>query len=150
MKQLNKTQAVTMLAGSALMVIGVMLYIFGVQTISPWIFAAGAAAFVSMQERQTYDGNNLVIRRLKRIATVGNICFLLAALLMIENSQHFLLPVFTGYFKNGYTLYLTYIYNNWVLVLLIAAIIQIYTTHRIANELKKEAKKYKSNTFKFK
>lgn len=141
MKQLNRAQSIIMLCGSALMVIGTMLYIFGVQTVSPWLFAVGAVAFVAMQERQVYDGNNMVIRRLKRIMTVGNVCFLFSALLMIENSQRFLLPVFTGFFDNGYYLYLNYIYNNWVLLLLVAAIIELYTTHRIAKELEKEAKK---------
>ena len=33
---------------------------------------------------------------------------------------------------------MTYIHNNWVVLLLIAAIIEIYTTHRISNELKKD------------
>ena len=33
------------------------------------------------------------------------------------------------------------IYNKWVIVLLIAAILQLYTTHRIGSELEREAKK---------
>jgi hypothetical protein len=36
--------------------------------------------------------------------------------------------------------YITYIYNKWVLTLLIAAILQLYATHRIDSELAKEAK----------
>ena len=35
--------------------------------------------------------------------------------------------------------YITYIYNKWVLTLLIAAILQLYSTHRIDSELAKEA-----------
>jgi hypothetical protein len=37
--------------------------------------------------------------------------------------------------------YLQYVYNKWVITLLIAAILQLYTTHRISHELEKEAKK---------
>jgi len=37
--------------------------------------------------------------------------------------------------------YLQYVYNKWVVTLLIAAILQLYTTHRISQELEKEAKK---------
>ena len=37
--------------------------------------------------------------------------------------------------------YLQYIYNKWVVLLLIAALLQIYVTHRIDHELNKEAKK---------
>jgi len=123
------------------MVLGAMLYVFGFQTFTPWIFAAGAVAFVAMQARQTYDGRNFMIKRLMRIKTVGEVCFLLSALLMIENSYHFVLPLFLRLFDNGYYLYVTYIHNNWVLLLLVAAVIQLYTTHRIAAELGKEAKK---------
>ena len=47
----------------------------------------------------------------------------------------------TTYLQNGYYQYVTYINNNWVILLLIAAVIEIYTTHRISNELDKEAKK---------
>lgn len=141
MKQLNKTQSVVLLAGSFLMVLGAVLYVFGCQTFTPWIFAVGAVAFAAMQARQTYEGRNFMIRRLMRIKTVGEVCFLLSALLMVENSYHFILPLFLNMFENGYYLYLTYIHNNWVLLLLVAAVIQLYTTHRIANELEKEAKK---------
>jgi hypothetical protein len=37
--------------------------------------------------------------------------------------------------------YLNYIKNNWVVLLLLAAILQLYTTYRIDHELEKEAKK---------
>ena len=37
--------------------------------------------------------------------------------------------------------YLNYIHNNWVVVLLLAALIQLYSVFRIDSELKKEAKK---------
>ena len=35
--------------------------------------------------------------------------------------------------------YITYIYNKWVLTLLIAAVLQLYSTHIIDSELAKEA-----------
>lgn len=34
--------------------------------------------------------------------------------------------------------YLNLIYNKWVLMLLVAAILEMYTMHRISSELKKE------------
>ena len=37
--------------------------------------------------------------------------------------------------------YLQYVRNNWVVTLLVAAILQLYSTHRISRELDKEAKK---------
>jgi len=40
-----------------------------------------------------------------------------------------------------YLSYIKYVHNNWIVVLLVAAILQLYTSHRIANEMEKEAKK---------
>ena len=141
MKQLSKLQTIIFLAGAVLMVVGAGMYVLGVQTASPVIFAVGAVAFAAMQLQQTYLGNNPTVRRLRRIMSVGDALFVLAAVLMLENSFRFLLPLFVNNIKNGYYLYVNYINNNWVVVLLVAAIIEIYTTHRISHELGKEAKK---------
>lgn len=130
-----------MLVGAFLMVVGAGLYVFGVMTFTPWVFAVGAVAFAVMQMQQAYGGSNIVLKRLRRIMTFGDVLFLLSALLMLENTYHFMLPLFTSYLENGYYQYVTYIHNNWVVLLLIAAIIEIYTTHRISHELNKEAKK---------
>lgn len=141
MRQLTKAQSVVMLAGAFLMVLGAVLYVVGVQTFSPWLFALGVGTFVAMQARQTYEGRDFVIRRLMRIRGLGEAFFVLAALLMIENSYHLLLPLFMAMADDGYYMYVTYVHNNWVLLLLAAAIIQLYTTHRIASEIAKESKK---------
>ena len=141
MKQLSKLQTIIFLAGAVLMVVGAGMYVHGEQTASPVIFADGAVAFAAMQLQQTYLGNNPTVRRLRRIMSVGDALFILAAVLMLENSFRFMLPLFVNYIKNGYYLYVNYIHNNWVVVLLVAAIIEIYTTHRISHELGKEAKK---------
>lgn len=130
-----------LLVGACLMVAGAGLNVFEVQAVAPWLFAAGAVAFVSMQLRQTYDGRNMTVRRLRRILITGDMFFLLSAVLMIENAYHFLLPLFLKYLENGYYQYVTYVHNNWVVTLLVAAMIEIYATHRISNELDKEAKK---------
>ena len=56
--------------------------------------------------------------------------FLVSALLMLANQSNFLgLDMMT---------YIKYVHNNWVVVLLVAAILQLYASHRIANELEKE------------
>ena len=48
------------------------------------------------------------------------------------------MPLFKGYSDSGHVLYLTYVYNKWVLLLIIASILEIYTTHRIDSELRRE------------
>ena len=72
---------------------------------------------------------------------VWPLAFILSALLMVENSYGLLLPLFLKLSPDGYFNYVTYVHNNWVLLLLVAAMLEIYTTHRISGELAKEAKK---------
>lgn len=141
MRQLSRLENVVLLVGALLMTVGAGLYVFGYQSVSPILFAVGAVAFATMQMRQTYDGRNITVRRLRRIMTVGDVLFVLSGVLMLEDKYLFIQPLFTEYFDNGYYAYVTYVHNNWVVLLLVAAIIEIYTTHRISHELGKEAKK---------
>jgi len=132
MKELNFTDNIIFLFGAVLMVAGSAANIF-VQPWAPYTFAAGALAFAAMQMKQRYEGKNFVIRRLRRIVIVSDVFFLLSALLMFANQANF--------FGLDFLLYIKYVHNNWVITLLVAAILQLYATHRISNELEKEAKK---------
>ena len=102
-----------MLAGAFCMVVGAGLYVVGIQAVTPWVFAVGAVSFAVIQMQQTYAGRNITIKRLRRIMTFGDILFILSALLMLENTYRFILPLFTTYLQNGYYQYVTYINNNW-------------------------------------
>lgn len=64
---------------------------------------------------------------------MSDVFFLVTAVMMFENMYNFL--------KLDYMTYIRYVHNNWVVTLLVAAILQLYTTHRISHELDKEAKK---------
>lgn len=141
MRQLNRTQSLILLVGALLMVIGVVMYVFMIWTHSAWLFAVGAVAFASMQMLQVYDGTDFTVRRLRRLLTLGDVLFIVSALFMLEDTYHVLLPYFTSWWTDGYNKYLVYIRNNWVVMLLVAAMLELYTTHRIAHELGKEAKK---------
>lgn len=141
MRQLNKVQTIVLLLGAVLMVVGAGLYVFGTLLVAPWIFLVGAVCFATMQMMQTYSGNNFTIKRLRRIMVTGDVLFIVSALLMVENSYSLLLPLFLKLSPDGYFNYVAYVHNNWVVILLVAAILEIYTTHRISGELAKEAKK---------
>ena len=104
------------------------------------IFAVGAVTFAAIQITQTYDGPSLAIKRLRRIMVIGDILFIVAALLLLENVFHLVFPFFAKTI-DGYNAYVHYIHNNWVVALLIAAIFEMYTTHRISYELNKETKR---------
>jgi len=97
----------------------------------------GALAFVLMQSRQRYDGSSLTIRRLRKIMTIAGFGFIIAGFFMVEDSYMFLRPVFSNT-AEGYTTYVNVFHHNWVILLLISAILEMYTSHRISYELKKE------------
>ena len=129
MRQLSKTQNLIFLVGALLMVAGAGASVLAWKP-APYIFAVGALAFTSMQFLQRYEGTNFVIRRLRRMMLLSDALFLVSALLMFASMGNV--------FGISHINYITYIYNKWVLTLLIAAILQLYSTHRIDSELAKE------------
>lgn len=132
MRQLSNIETAILLIGGLLMVVGAGASMF-LQSWAAYIFAPGALMFAAMQMRQSYDGTNFTIRRLRRIQLTSDVLFMLAGLLMLANQSNF--------FGINLLLYIKYVHNNWIIVLLVAAILQLYASHRIANELEKEAKK---------
>ncbi len=131
MRQLSKWEAYLMLLGGLLMVVGAGANVLFFSW-APYAFAPGALFFVAMQLRQRYEGREFTIRRLRRIQIISDFLFLVAGLLMFANQQNFLGLDQLSYIK--------YVHNNWVVVLLVAAVLQLYTSHRIANELEKDTK----------
>lgn len=126
MRQLSRLETALLLMGGLLMVIGSGAYIL-LQSWAPCLFAVGSVLFVAMQMRQKYEGTNFVVRRLRRLLLLSDFLFLAAALLMVANEWNFL--------RLDQLVYLKYVRNNWVVVLLVAAVLQLYISHRIANEL---------------
>ncbi len=131
MRQLNSIQQIIFLVGAVLMVIGAGVSLLR-WPLAPWIFAVGALGFASMQMLQTYDGPNLTIRRLRRIMLFSDVLFLVSAALMFAGNGN---PL-----RLEWTTYLQYVHQKWVATLLLAAILQLYVTHRISHELEREAK----------
>ena len=134
MRQLSKVESILLLLGGLLMVIGSGASLF-LRSWAHYVFAPGALLFVAMQLRQRYEGSDFVIRRLRRILIMSDVLFLLAALLMFANEGNFLGIQYVSYIK--------YVHNNWIVALLVAAILQLYASHRIAHELDKDAKNAK-------
>lgn len=139
MKQLNKIQASIFILGGVLMVIGAACFAFGFMIYpkmvlyTSWLFLLGTVSFSVMQAMQLYEGPSQIIHRLKRIQAVADIFFVLSGISMVDTVYAFA----RNWFSN-YETYITYFYNKWVVFLLVAALIELYTTHRISHELKKE------------
>ena len=132
MRPLSKIQNIAFLVGGFLMVIGAGSSLLAWK-LAPYVFAVGAICFASMQMLQRYEGTNFTIRRLRRMMLLSDVLFLVSALLMFASQGNV--------FGFSHITYLQYIYNKWVITLLIAAILQLYSSHRIGQELEKEAKK---------
>lgn len=134
MKQLNKLQSLIFLTGGAMMVVGAGCFaLMWQQIIACWIYLVGALMFGVMQMMQEYQGNNFIVKRLKRIMSLADIFFILSGFLMVDMVYRFLQSAFDNYLT-----YYNTIYNKWVVLLLIAAILEMYTMHRIEHELSKE------------
>ena len=132
MQELNRTETVIYIIGAMLTLVGAAANIFQLPA-APYIFALGALAFCAMQMKQRYDGQNVTLRRLRRMMLLSDALLLLTAVLMFANQSNM--------FGIDHTTYLKYIHNNWVVALLVAAVLQLYSTQRISTELEKEAKK---------
>lgn len=147
MKQLNNLQTALFGLGGALMVIGAGCFCFMFQqTIASFVFLAGAILFSLMQCLQTYEGTNFTIRRLKSIMNLADLMFIIAAVLMIDTAitNSFVASGYQGtlFLRSLFTNHETYlecVYNKWLPTMLIGAILEVYTNHRISSEMKKES-----------
>jgi len=129
MRPLSRLQTVVFAVGALLMVAGAVAALLRC-SFAPWLFAPGALAYVAIQLQQRYEGRSLTIKRLRRIMVISDVLLLLTAVMMMAGEGN---PL-----GLEWTAYLSYIRNNWVVLLLIAALLQLYTVSRISTELEKE------------
>ena len=133
MRQLSRWQTMVMLAGGVLMAVGAGFCAFLWHAdIFSWVFLVGTIAFVAMQWQQHYEGDNLTIRRLRRIMVASGVFFLLAGVSLVDTQHLYLARVMP------YQAYITFVYNKWVMLMLAGAFLQMYSSHRISNELQKD------------
>lgn len=128
MRQLNKIENTILLLGAVMMVIGSGANIFA-QSWAPYVFGMGTLGYVLMQLKQKYEGSNVALKRLRRMVIISDVCLLLAAVMMFANMDNL--------FRLDAVTYIKYVHNNWVVVLLVAAMLQLYTSHRISKEILK-------------
>ena len=139
MKTLTPFQSLLFLVGGTLMVVGATAFVLmWHREVACWVFLVGAVVFAVIQSMQLYEGRNTVVRRLKNMLNVADLLFVLAGILMVDTCHHFLLPLFRNGGSDGYYTYIEYVYNKWVVLLLVAAILEVYATFRISNEMGRE------------
>ncbi len=134
MRQLNKWQTIVFMLGGMGMVVGAGMFALQfAQQWACWIFLAGALAFASMQWLQRYEGTSITIRRLRRMQVLAGVFFIITGVLMVDFVHMFV----RTWFSDMQT-YIQYAYNKWVLTLLIAVVLEVYSMHRLSKELSRE------------
>ena len=133
MRQLSKIETYIYLIGGLLMTVGAgcCAFLWHPEVLS-WVYLFGAILFVAMQVRQRYEGDKIVLKRLRRIMLISGVFFIIAGVLLVDTNYHFFASLVS------YENYIAYIYNKCVIFLLAGAVLQLYSTHRISNELQKD------------
>lgn len=124
MKQLNKFQTFVLRMGGLLVLLGAVLNPIE-SLVAVYVYCVGALMFVAMQMLESYEGDSFVVRRLRRQQIIGGLLLLLSGVAMFGREYHIM------YMQH----------NEWLIILLIAAMLQLYTSFRIPAEIKKEKKK---------
>lgn len=130
MKPLNKIQLALYTLGGVMILIGAILFPAsrGFRSVgfcpAPYIYSAGAILFASMQVLARYEGTNVALRRLRRQQIIGALLLVFSGAAMFANIYGII------YFRH----------NEWMALLAIAALLELYTAFRIPQELKKEQK----------
>lgn len=133
-----KTQTIILSLGSLLLVVGVASNVMSIGGVfsplvvsaSAIVYAVGALLFSAVQFRQTYDGTDLTMRRLRGIQVIGGVALILSGLLLLEQTFGIVKP-FVATSLDGYNAYYHYVHGNWGVLLLIASILELYTTLRM-------------------
>lgn len=135
-----------MLTGAALMVAGAVLVMCAVLVmqeehrtltlaVAPWAFLTGTVVYVLVQRLQAEKSASLTVNRLLSIRFLSGICFIVSGLFMVEQYNGFLKPVVVSDISS-YMLYMQIVHNNWVVLLLIGSLLQLYTSYRLSAEIK--------------
>jgi len=120
MKELNQRENLCFRLGAVLMLIGAAINILYPYA-SMLIYGIGALMFTLMQVRAEYLGRDITLIRLRRQQLLGCCCFILTLVLM-SMQQHGWGPCRR---------------QEWVIALTIGCVLELYTSFRIPQELKK-------------
>ena len=121
MKELDQRLILLQQFGALLMLGGAAVFLL-MPVWAAILYSAGVLLYAPLRMLQRYEGQNFVIRRLRRQQLLGQLAFLCAACCMIMQAFNF------GFARR----------NEWVVCLVIGCILELYTTFRIPAELKKE------------
>lgn len=120
MKELSPLQNLCFRCGAVLMLIGAAIFIM-YPMVGMYVFGIGTLMFTLMQVQAEYLGRNITIMRLRRQQLLACCCFVLTLILMSMQLLQW------GPCRR----------QEWVIALTIGCVLELYTSFRIPQELKK-------------
>ena len=126
MKPLSHFQNTIFVLGGILLIVGALAPLFTwLREYAPYIYTCGALMFSTMQLVQRYEGQDIVIRRLRRQQMLGAILIPVSVIVLLISDMR------CARLSGG----------EWKLVLLIAVVLELYTAFRLPQELEREQRK---------
>ncbi len=130
MKRLTTFQNALYRTGATLMLAGAVVFLWW-HVASCILYVVGVVLFAAMQISASYTGDDFTVQRLRRQQLFGLFCLLASAVAM---------SLLTWDLHRGSFSFRYVHHNEWVLLLAIGALMQLYTSFRIPRELGKDLK----------
>jgi hypothetical protein len=128
---MNKMINVMMTIGGVLLLVGAMVMITG-WDYAPYIYLLGSVMFASAQMSDRYDGDDMILKRLRLQQVLGSILLVITGFLMFSGNYHQQLMFNNSMNDTLRTFLLTLTAkNSWIVTLCIATLFELYSSFRI-------------------
>ncbi|MBR4303589.1 MAG: hypothetical protein IKT80_08540 [Bacteroidaceae bacterium] len=128
---MNKMINVMMTIGGVLLLVGAMVMITGWEY-APYIYLLGSVMFASAQLSDRYDGDDMILKRLRLQQVLGSILLVITGFLMFSSNYHQQL-MFNNSMNDTLRSFLLTLTarNSWIVTLCIATLFELYSSFRI-------------------
>ncbi|MBO7246898.1 MAG: hypothetical protein J6V02_00940 [Bacteroidaceae bacterium] len=128
---MNKMINVMMTIGGVLLLVGAMVMITG-WGYAPYIYLLGSVMFASAQLSDRYDGDDMILKRLRLQQVLGSILLVITGFLMFSSNYHQQL-MFNNSMNDTLRSFLLTLTarNSWIVTLCIATLFELYSSFRI-------------------
>lgn len=120
-----------MTIGGVLLLVGAMVMITGWEY-APYIYMLGSVMFASAQLSDRYDGDDMILKRLRLQQVLGSILLVITGFLMFSGNYHQQL-MFNNSMNDTLRSFLLTLTarNSWIVTLCIATLFELYSSFRI-------------------
>ena len=120
-----------MTIGGVLLLVGAMVMITG-WDYAPYIYLLGSVMFASAQMSDRYDGDDMILKRLRLQQVIGSIVLVITGFLMFSGNYHQQL-MFNNSMNDTLRTFLLSLTakNSWIVTLCIATLFELYSSFRI-------------------